>query len=160
MSRRAQALADRIEPGAQALATFAATLSDREWHAPVPADGRTVDVVVHHVAAAYPLELELAQTVAAGRAVDGVTWKMVAELNARHASEHAAVDKAEAPDALRRNSQMAADAVRLLTDEQLDRAAPVSLDAGAPLTTQFLIEDHVVRHSFHHLAAIRSALAG
>jgi hypothetical protein len=29
---------------------------------------------------------------------------------------------------------------------------------NAPLTCQFWLEDHAVRHSFHHLAKIRAAL--
>jgi hypothetical protein len=28
-----------------------------------------------------------------------------------------------------------------------------------PLTCQFFLEDHAVRHSYHHLAGIRAALA-
>ncbi len=44
---------------------------------------------------------------------------------------------------------------RVFTDEQLDRAAPVSLNADAPLTTQFFIEDHALRHSWRHLAKIK-----
>ena len=40
----------------------------------------------------------------------------------------------------------------------LDRAAPVSLNADAPLTCQFVLEDHAVRHSFHHLAKIKGAV--
>jgi len=53
----------------------------------------------------------------------------------------------------------AAAAIRALPDEQLDRAAPVSLNSDAPLTCQFFLEDHPVRHSYHHLAAIRRAVA-
>jgi hypothetical protein len=34
----------------------------------------------------------------------------------------------------------------------------VSLNSDAPLTCQFFLEDHPVRHSYHHLAAIRRAL--
>jgi hypothetical protein len=48
---------------------------------------------------------------------------------------------------------------RALSDEELDRAATVSLNADAPLTCQFFLEDHAVRHSYHHLARIRAALA-
>ena len=59
-SQQAQALADRLEAGARALATFAATLTDAEWLTPVPHDGHTVGVVVHHVASVYPVEIELA----------------------------------------------------------------------------------------------------
>jgi hypothetical protein len=46
-----------------------------------------------------------------------------------------------------------------LADEVLDRAAPVSLNGDAPLTAQFFIEDHALRHSWHHLAKIRGALS-
>ncbi|HEV8598561.1 MAG TPA: hypothetical protein VGQ69_04320, partial [Gemmatimonadales bacterium] len=72
--------------------------------------------------------------------------------------DNAYVGRQEALDLLRKNSKAAADAVRALSDEALDRAAPVSLNANAPLTAQFFIEDHALRHSFHHLAKIREAL--
>jgi hypothetical protein len=82
----------------------------------------------------------------------------VADINAKHAREHAAVGKLETLELLRTNSRAAAEAVRAFTDEQLDRAAPVSLNADAPLTAQFLIEDHALRHSCHHLAKISAVL--
>jgi hypothetical protein len=103
----------------------------------------------------YPLEIQLAQALAAGKPVSGVTWEMVHEMNAKHAREYDAVTKPEALDLLRKNSTAAAAAIRALSDEELDRAAPVSLNADAPLTCQFMLEDHAVRHSYHHLAAIR-----
>lgn len=158
MSQRANALADRIEQGAAALATFAQGLSDTEWRTAVPGDGRTVGVMVHHVASVYPLEVQLARTLASGEPIAGVTWDAVARMNAEHAHEHAAVEKLETLELLRRNSKAAADAVRAFTDQELDRAAPVSLNADAPLTAQFFIEDHALRHSFHHLARMRAAL--
>jgi hypothetical protein len=158
MSQRAQALADRIEKGADALAAFARTLTPAEWKVPVPKDGRSIGVVVHHVASVYPLEIQLAQTLAAGKPIAGVMWEAVHEMNAKHAREHAAVEKAEALDLLQRNSREAAAAVRAISDEALDRAAPVSLNSDAPLTCQFFVEDHALRHSFHHLARIRAAV--
>ena len=87
-----------------------------------------------------------------------VTMDDVHRMNAAHASEHAGVSKAGAIDLLRRNSDAAAAAIRALDDEDLDRAAPVSLYDDAPLTCQFVLEDHAVRHSYHHLAVIRRAL--
>ena len=158
MSRRAQALAERLEQGARALADFAEGLSDAEWNMSVPKDGRTVGVVVHHVASIYPLEIQLAQTLAGGNPISGVTWDAVARLNADHAHDHKAIGKAETLALLRQNSKAAADAVRALSDEQLDAAASVSLNADAPLTAQFFVEDHALRHSYHHLAKIRAAL--
>jgi hypothetical protein len=158
MSRRADALADRVEQGAQALAVFAESLSDAEWRMNVPKDGRAVGVIVHHVASVYPIEVQLAQTIAGGKPVAGVTWDGVAHMNAEHAHKNGTVGKPETLELLRRNSKAAADAVRAFSDEQLDAAAPVSLNAEAPLTSQFIIEDHALRHSFHHLARIRAAV--
>lgn len=158
ISRRADALADRLEQGARALAAFASTLTEAEWQTRLPRDGRKVGVIVHHVASQYPLEMQLALLVAEGKPVAGVTWDAVAEINAAHAKANDAVTKDAALDLLRQNSAAAAAAIRALSDEQLDQAAPVSLNADAPLTCQFLLEDHAVRHSYHHFAGIRRAL--
>lgn len=158
MSKRANALAERIEQGAAQLAALAEGLSEAEWQTPVPGEERTVGVLIHHVASIYPLEVDLAQQLAAGKPIAGVTWDDVAQLNAQHAHDHATVSKTETLELLRTNSKDAADRVRAFTDEELDQAAPVSLNADAPLTAQFFIEDHALRHSFHHLAAIKATL--
>jgi hypothetical protein len=158
MSRRAESLAARIEEGASGLAAFAEKLSDKDWETRIPKDGRTVGVVVHHVASVYPIEVDLAKAIASGKAVTDVTWEAVADMNAKHSSDQASVTKADAIALLRRNSKQAAEAVRAFTDEQLDGAAPFSLSYGAPVTAQFVIEDHALRHSWHHLAKIRAAL--
>ncbi|HKP12571.1 MAG TPA: DinB family protein [Blastocatellia bacterium] len=156
MSQRSNALAERLEQGARALADFASTLTDAEWQTRVPKDGRKVGVIVHHVASLYPIEIEVAQTVAGGEPVAGLTWEVVHEMNAGHAKEYDAVTKEAALELLARNSAAAAAAIRALSDAELDRAAPVSLNSDAPLTCQFLLEDHAVRHSYHHLARIRA----
>lgn len=159
--RRAALLADRIEEGAAGLAVFAEELSEVEWRTPVSESGknsRSVGVIVHHVANLYPIEIDLARAVASGKAVTDLTWDVVAGLNAKHAHDLAEVTKAAALELLRQNSREAADVVRAFTDEELDRAAPFSLSFGAPVTAQFVIEDHALRHSWHHLARIRTAL--
>ena len=156
---RADALASRLEEGARLLEALARGLTPAEWQTRLPGDGRMVGVVVHHVATMYPLEIELAQTLAAGKPIAGVTWAAVHELNANHAATNAGVTADVALDLLRRNSAAAAAAIRALSDAELDRAAAISLNGDAPLTCQFFLEDHAVRHSFHHLARIRAALA-
>ena len=158
-SRRSDALAERLEQGARELTTAAAALTDEEWQKRIPHDGRKIGVVVHHVATMYPLEIQLAQALAAGQPVTGVTWDAVRDINATHAREYDGVTKAAALDLLQRNAGAAAAAIRALSDEALDNAATVSLYADAPLTCQFFLEDHAVRHSYHHLARIRAALA-
>jgi DinB superfamily len=156
--QRAEALAVRLEQGACALAAFASGFNDADWQTRVPRDSRKVGVLVHHVATMYPLEVQLAQTLAAGKPIAGVTWDDVHALNAQHAKDFDAVTKEVALDLLARNSAAAAAAVRALSDEQLDLAAPVSLNSDAPLTCQFFVEDHALRHSYHHFASIRKAL--
>jgi hypothetical protein len=155
---RANALAERLEQGARALAAFADGLTDAEWQTRLPHDGRKVGVVVHHVANMYPLEIQLAQMVARGEPVVDVTWAAVDNINADHAQANDAVTKEAALELLERNSTAAARAIRALSDEELNQAVPVSLNADAPLTCQFVLEDHAVRHSYHHLARIRAAL--
>jgi|SRR5690242_3076893 len=158
-SRRAESLAARIEEGAARLAAFAEGLSNADWQTPISAtDRRSVGVVVHHVANMYPIEIDLARTIARGKAISDVTWEVVAQLNANHARDNAQVSKPAALELLRRNSLETAAAVRAFTDEELDSAAPLSLSFDAPVTAQFVIEDHALRHSWHHLAAIRKAL--
>ena len=161
MGRRAESLAARIEEGAAGLAAFAEGLSETEWRTPVSGSGRdhrSLGVIVHHVASVYPIEIDLARAIASGKAVTDVTWEGVAEMNAKHARDQAGVTKAAALDLLRKNSRQAAAAVRAFTDEELDRAAPFSLSFAAPVTAQFVVEDHAVRHSWHHLARIRAAV--
>jgi hypothetical protein len=158
-SARAEALARRIEEGAAGLAAFAEGLSEAEWRTPLSGrDSRPVCVIVHHVASVYPIEVELARTIASGKAVTDVTWDVVAQLNGKHAQDQAGVTKAAALELLRKNSREAAAAVRAFTDEELDQAAPFGLSYGAPVTAQFVIEDHALRHCWHHLAGIRKAL--
>jgi hypothetical protein len=156
---RADALATRLEQGARALAAFASTLTDAEWRTPFSrTDQRTMGVIIHHVASIYPLEMQLAQVLATGEPIRDVTWDAVAQVNAGHASENEGATKEAAIELLARNSAEAAAAIRAFTDAELAQAAPVSLYGDAPLTCQFFLEDHAVRHSYHHLARIRKAL--
>ena len=160
MSRRSEALAKRIEEGADNLATFVETLSASEWYLPVSeTDRRSIGVIVHHVASMYPIEIDLARAIASGKAVTDVTWGVVAQINAKHAVEQSKITRAPALELLWHSSREAAAAVRKFSDDELDQAAPLSLNDEAPLTTQFVIEDHALRHSWHHLALSRAAVS-
>jgi len=157
MSQRTDALAKRLEEGARALAAFANTLTAEEWDTPLPHDGRKIGVAVHHVASVYPLEIQFARTVAAGKP-EPITGEDINQMNAGHAKQNDAITKAETLQLLATNSTAAAAAIRSLTDEELDSAGPVPLYGNAVLTCQFVLEDHAVRHSSHHLTRIQAAL--
>jgi len=158
MSKRSKALALRLEKGAIALEAYANALSEADWQTRVPHDGRKIGVIVHHVATMYPLEIDLARTLAAGQPIEGVTAEVVDHMNVVHAKDYDSVTKEQALELLRKNSAAAAAAIRSFTDDDLDSAATVSLNSHAPLTCQFIVEDHAVRHCYHHLAKIRAAL--
>ena len=158
LSHRANALADRILEGAKLLENFSKNLSESEWNKPVLGDGRPIGVVVHHVASSYPVEVQLAQVLAEGNPITKVTKEVVDKMNAQHAMDNAGIDKNMTLELLRINSEKAAQAVREFTDEELDNSAKVSLNFDAPLTAQFFIEDHALRHSFHHLGKIKASL--
>jgi len=116
-----------------------------------------VGVVVHHVASVYPIEIELAELLGEGKPITGATMEGINKMNADHASVNKNVKKHETIELLRTNSLIAAAAVRSFSNEALENAAPVSLNADAPLTAQFFIEDHALRHSYHHLAKIKAS---
>ena len=158
MSTRSNALADRLEQGVDALIAFAGGLTDAQLQIRVPHDGRKVGVMVHHVGNMYPLEMQVSRLLAAGRPVEGVTPAVIAEINAKHAKEFDGVTREAAIDFVRKNSAAAAAEIRGLTDAELDRAATLSYNANAPLTCQFWLEDHPVRHAYHHLERMKAAL--
>lgn len=160
MSERAKAIADRIELGAEALAAFVEGFSEDEWNKVIPGEGRSVGILVHHVANMYPVEVDLAAQLASGKPIEGVTREVVDGINAEHAAEFAQMPKQAVLKFLRGNSKAAADRVREFSDADLESAAAVSLNANAPLTAQFFLEDHALQHSFHHLESIREALGG
>jgi len=159
-NKRSEALALRLERGAGELVALAEGLSETDWSRSLPGGRRKVGVIIHHVASVYPVEIELAQMLGAGNPITEATNKVIDEMNASHASEFHSVGKEETIRLLKQNSKIAADAVRSFTDEELDSSGTVSLNSDAPLTAQFFIEDHALRHSYHHLAQLREALNG
>ncbi|CAN5508432.1 hypothetical protein BH10CHL1_BH10CHL1_49310 [soil metagenome] len=110
MNQRVETLATRLEQGAAKLAAYAESLNSQQWATLVAQEERSVGVLVHHVATMYPLETQLAQAIASGQAVTGVTWEAVADINAKHADDHADPDRTATLTLLRQNSAAAATA--------------------------------------------------
>jgi hypothetical protein len=131
---------------------------EAEWQTLCPDEGRPVGVLVHHVANFYPAEADLIKVLASGQGITDISMDMVDQMNAEHAETQAHCTKEETLELLQRNSASIANVIRELDDEQLDRAAPISLHWGAPLTTQYFIEEHPLSHSFAHLVSIRAAV--
>ena len=71
--------------------------------------------MVHHVASMYPVEIQLANLLAAGQPITGVTWDAVATINSDHAKENDGVTRKRALALLANNSAAAAAAIRAFT---------------------------------------------
>jgi hypothetical protein len=157
MSTRAEKLAERIRAGAQALIEFVESCSDADWQKMVSNEERSVATLVHHVASMYPVEADVVKTLTEGNGL-AVPWDAVHGMNAEHKENHGQPDKQETIDLIKKNSEIAAETVSGLTDEQLDLVGPISLNNNMPLSTQFFIEEHPIGHPYFHMASIKKVL--
>lgn len=158
MIKRSEALAQRVEQGHNEMIALIESLPDEAWQSHIPGDSRPVGVIIHHVASLLPVETTLFQLLAAGESISGFTTEVVNKLNAQHANENAHATRHDTLALLKQNSAEVVAAIRALSDNELDQAAPVSLHWNAPLTTQYFIEEHPLSHSYKHAAHIREAL--
>jgi hypothetical protein len=158
MATRADILADRIAQGAEDLISAVQNLSDEQWQTPCGDEQRTVGVLVHHVGTMYPVEADVAQTLADTGGLPGVEWSVVHTINADHAGANGAPDKAQTIALVRENVRKAVDTVRAFSDNQLDRLAPNALAWNAPMTVQNFVENHPIAHPYAHLESINAAI--
>ena len=128
MATRAEILAQRVEQGAQNYLAAVEGLSPDQWKTLCRNEQRTVGVLVHHVGTMYPLEADVVRTLAADGSMPGLDWDAVDGINAEHATANADVDMETAIALVRTNVGIAAEAVRNLTDEQLDRTDRAELE--------------------------------
>jgi DinB superfamily len=158
MATRAEVLATRIDQGARDLIAAVQDLSDEQWQTPCGDEQRSIGVLVHHVGTMYPIEADVAKTLADNGAAPGVDWSVVHGINSDHATANATPDKKQSIDLVLDNVRKVVETVRGMTDEQLDRLAPNALAWNAPMTVQNFIENHPVAHPYIHLESIRAAL--
>ena len=154
MSARAARLADDLQRINQEVMGFVRACSDAEWQRPTRAEGRTVGVTAHHIAIAYPLEVQGIQVIADGENVP-VTMDEVDAFNARHRVQHAACTREDVLSLLETNGAIAAEAVRYLSDEQLSRAGVLRYLSEQPLTVEQIIEMLLIGHVRWHLEDMR-----
>ncbi|MFI5008499.1 MAG: DinB family protein [Solirubrobacterales bacterium] len=156
MSERARTLAQQLEQANHDLIATIEGLSDAQWHAKTPGDGRSVGVVAHHVATSHKTVAGLAGAIAHGQAVPNITMDMIHHGNAAHAAQHAHCTKAETLALLRQNGAAAVASVRAFGDAELDRTA--ALPMGTVSVAQ-VVERVLTGHAVDHHSTIRRALA-
>jgi hypothetical protein len=103
--------------------------------------------------------LGLVQLVANGQEVPAITMEMLDAANAQHAQEFANVSREETLELLKRDGATVTSTLRGLTDQQLDRTAPMAFAGGQAWSARDLIERILIGHPTQHGASIKAALA-
>jgi uncharacterized damage-inducible protein DinB len=157
MGQRSDDLAARFEAANNALIDTVQQCSDDQWKKTCSGEGWSVGVTAHHVASSHGPVAGLAQGIANGQQLPAITMEMIDAGNAQHAQEHANCTKEETIDLLRRDGQAAAEMVRGLSDEQLDRSQALPLLGGPQMSAQQIIEMILIGHPTEHTAHIKEA---
>lgn len=148
-NQNVQTLAQRFQQFNQELIGFVENCSAADWRKVTKAEGWTVGVTAHHVAAThYPL-IDWVQMLVEGRPLPPVTMAMVDEMNRQHAEAHVDCTPAEVTELLRRDGDKARAYLLTCTDADLERVGyfPVfetDLTAGQLFTAVFL--DYAIAH--------------
>jgi hypothetical protein len=156
MGQRSQALAEQFEQANRQMTATIERCSDAQWKTKTPGETWPVGVVAHHVAQALEAVAGIVRLVATGQPLPPMTMDDIHKMNAEHAKQYATVTKDETVALLRKNGAAAAGTVRGLSDEQLDRSAPV---LGEPLmTAQQLVERGLIGHVKEHHGSIQAVV--
>ncbi len=155
MSTHAESLADQFLHENDELVRLAERCSDAQWRMTCDAEGWTVGVTIHHVAADYLDLLAVIDAIVGGRAVPSVTREGLDERNSRHAERFAGCSKGETVALLRHNAATVANAIRALSDDQLARSGTL---LGRDVAVEHIIRVSLMGHIESHMTSVRAAL--
>jgi hypothetical protein len=159
MSGRAADLASKLESANAAVIAAVERCSNEQLGKTCEGEGWPVTVAAHHVATTHASVAGLVQLIANGQPLPAVTMDMIDAANADHAKNFANVSREETLAALRTEGRAAVEMVRGLSDEQLDRTAPMAFAGGAEWSAADVIERVLIGHPVQHGASIQAALA-
>jgi len=159
VSTRSSNLARRFLDANDVLIEFVAGLSDEQWRAACPREGRTVGEVVLHIAAGHRIIGGITEAIAKGAPLPPAARRTVAtgaRFNARQTRLFAGRTRDDGLRLLRQNGRAGAAMIEHLTDDELDRTVST---VDGPLSAEAEIEGGVLGHLDRHLAAVREALS-
>jgi uncharacterized damage-inducible protein DinB len=156
MGQRSQALAEQFEQANRQMVATVERCTDAQWKSKMSGEERSVGVVAHHVAQSHEGIASIVKLIATGQPMPPMTMNTIHQMNAEHAKQYASVGKDETLALLRKNAAAAAATVRGLSDEQLDRSAPVL--GGPPMTAQQMVERVLIGHVVDHHGGIKATV--
>ena len=154
---RAAALAATFRAENEALIALVTGMDEHAWTADCPREGRSVGVVIGHIAEGHLNIGEIVRAIAAGRPLPVQAYRTVeqgAAVNARQARRLAARTREDTLRTLRANTERTARFIERLSDEDLRREI-----VGFPgFTLADEIERGLTGHLQVHARAVRLAL--
>jgi uncharacterized damage-inducible protein DinB len=155
-TERATELADDFAAANGEAIAFARSCSEADWALPVPGEGWTVGVVLHHIAEGHSHAYHWLRAMASGEGV-AESAEDIDRANAEHAVRAEDADSAETVALLEEKGARLVLTLRKLSDEDLARTAPFGPAGGRMLPTADLAPV-AARHTREHLAHARSAV--
>jgi hypothetical protein len=156
-SRRAEALAAGFRAENEALIALVTGMDEHDWRADCPQEGRSVGVVIGHIAEGHLIIGEIVRAIATGRSLPVQAYRTVeqgAAVNARQARRIATRTRDDTLRTLHANTKRMARFIERLSDEDLRREI-----VGFPgLTLADEIERGLIGHLRGHTRAVRLAL--
>jgi hypothetical protein len=157
VGRRAAALAAAFRAENEALIALVTDMDENDWTADCPQEGRSVGVVVGHIAEGHLIIGEIVRAIAAGRPLPVQAHRTVeqgAAVNARQARRLATRTRDDTLRTLHANTERIARFIERLSDEDLRHGI-----VGFPgLTLADEIERGLIGHLQVHARAVRRAL--
>lgn len=151
-------LLNQLEAATAATTAVIQNCSDEGWQTAVSEEERTVGVICHHIAYAYPFVVDWACQLANGEGAPAVSYDDVHALNHQHAEAQADVDKAATLDLLEANTAVAKEKLGALSDAELQVGAPFPLIGGQPITVQQMVQWFLINHAHNHIETVKNSL--
>jgi DinB superfamily len=155
-SARAAELADDFAVANADAIAFVRSCDESVWALPVPGEGWSVGVVLHHVAEGHRQGRRWLSEMTSGAGVTD-TAADIDRANAAHAVRAEDIGPEETAALLERNGALLESALRALSDDDLDRAAPFGPAGGREFPTADLAAMGA-RHTREHLSHVQQAV--
>ena len=149
-------MADDFARANEEALAFTHSCSDEQWVLPVPGEDWPVGVVLDHIAESHAHGLQWVQDMASGRGVLETAEDIDRE-NAAHAVRAQGARRADTAALLARNGSGLEEALRRLSDEDLDRTSSFGPAGGRLFPTEQLAAV-AARHTREHLAHAQDAV--
>ncbi|MGA9537741.1 MAG: DinB family protein [Desulfobacterales bacterium] len=157
MSQRAKEISARIKSFSDNVMAFVENLSDDDWRKVCKSEEWPVGATAYHLGAGHFAIFDMAGMIVRGEDLPPLTMDQINAMSDKQAREHADCTKAEAIEALQKNSVEMVAFVAGLTDDELDRKG--SMPAfGGEATTEQLIQFVIFESATRHFDSMKTAV--